>query len=58
MTRQCAAEVGTNSSLSTQLDNAVLEAHLRTCLANAVEERDGQAAVQEMVDVLPQTVRR
>ena len=36
----------------------VLEAHLRTCLANAVEERDGQAAVQEMVDVLPQTVRR
>ena len=36
----------------------VLEAHLRTCRANAVEEHDGEAAIQEMVDVLPRTVRR
>ena len=36
----------------------VLEAHPRTCLTNAVEEHDGEAAIQEMVDVLPKTVRR
>ena len=36
----------------------VLAAHLRTCVANAVEEHDGEAAIQEMVDVLRKTLRR
>jgi CsoR family transcriptional regulator, copper-sensing transcriptional repressor len=36
----------------------VLEAHLRTCVTNAVEQNDGEAAIQEMVDVLRKTLRR
>ena len=36
----------------------VLEAHLRTCVTNAVQEHDGEAAIKEMVDVLRKTLRQ
>ena len=34
----------------------VLETRLRTCVANVVEEHDGEAAIQEMVDVPRKTL--
>ena len=35
----------------------VLAAHLRGCVADAVKENDGEAAIQEMMTVLRKTLR-
>ncbi len=40
-----------------EVELIVLGAHLRTCLADAVKEQDGEAAIQEMLTVLRKTLR-
>ena len=35
----------------------ILEAHLRACVQEAVQEEDGEAAIREMVTVLKKSLR-
>lgn len=45
------------TSAAREVELLVLESHLRVCVADAVKEHDGEAAIKEMIAVLRKTLR-
>ena len=50
-------QINALTAAAREIELMVLGAHLRTCVADAVSEQDGEAAIQEMLAVLRKALR-